>query len=168
MTIHNPKPRFGYDDTLDKVFDYVTSRDVALTDKYETTDGTWDLRQVKALILSGAQITAALVGPAVAKPVAVAKPAVAAAAKTSPTPASGVSPSAPQAAHAGHVPHALTPADLIALKLTALQCGALGIKPSELTATGLTAERIEAMRVTPARAAALQLSAAQHTALASS
>jgi len=171
MTIINPKPRFGYDDKNDTIFDYVTNRDIPMTASYATHDGTWDPRKLKDLILKGEQITAALIGPAVAKPAAkpagaTAKPAPAAGTASTQASTAGTA-GAPRPAHEPRAVHALTPAELIGLKLSALQAGALGIKPSEMTATGLTAERVKSLKITAERADALKLSEAQRAALAS-
>src|SRR5579863_3672429 len=62
MGLINPKPRFGYDDATDQIYDYQKQRDVPLG-VYSTSDGVWDLTQVKRLILTGQSIEAARVGP---------------------------------------------------------------------------------------------------------
>ena len=65
----NPKPRFAFDPTANRIFDYATSRDVELTEAYVAKDGIWNLLEVKALILAGEPIEAARVaGPSAAAP----------------------------------------------------------------------------------------------------
>lgn len=56
----NPKPRFGYDEALDKLYDYQTNRNIAIGELLECPDGVWNTEQVKELILAGKSIEPAL------------------------------------------------------------------------------------------------------------
>lgn len=154
--IMNPKPRFGYTPGVDLIYDYVTKRDVAPSDKpYETSDGSWDLNEVKRAILAGETIEPAHL--TVRKPVA---PAPRAAAPAAPAPAPAADAPKPEITLA-----ALAPQQLQALKLSALQMAAMGITPTQLETTGVTAQQVKGWGLSEGRAVALQLTAEQRAVL---
>jgi len=151
MTLVHPKPRFGFDAETGQMFDYLTSRDVPLTDAYKAPDGTWNLNLVKELILSGKPIESAhLESPS----------------NTPHHPEPGPVPGDP-ILHPGSPPptHGVSAQELEALKLSPLQLAALGITHVELTQTGLTAAQLQALALTPERAEALHLTVAQQAVL---
>lgn len=126
MGLINPKPRFGYETESGLMYDYVAQRDVALSNRYKAADGVWDLFAVKDLILSGQPVEAGRVGPAEKSPPGTpSKPPVpgpgTVAAPTTPTTGQLDNPPAGQP-FAGTAPTAaLSVAQLLALKLSALQ-----------------------------------------------
>lgn len=169
----NPKPRFGFNPATDMVYDYVAQRDVALVDKYAGKDGVWDLLEVKRLILAGETIEGARRNYTPAETAAKPSP--------KPVPNPGLTP-APLTAQAitkprgatpdpadpavHHIPgQAMTPAQLIALRLTAMQAAAMGITPTMMNTTGVTAAQVQGWGLTTARADALKLTAEQRAVL---
>lgn len=172
--IMNPKPRFGLNVEANTIFDYVSSRDVPITPKYQAIDGQWDLTQVKALILAGKTIESAKLNNTVPPAPVAPKPALKAAPRPgqpigshAPAPAPvAAKPSAP-AAPAAAPTKSLTAAHIQDLKLAPLQLAALGITAKQLKVSGLTAQELAAMKMSPARAKLLNLSAQQEAALTS-
>lgn len=163
MGLINPQPRFGFDTATGLIFDYVTGRDHALTDAYVTRDGTWNLNQVKQLILAGKPIEAALVSKVALAPTAPVVPIKAAATPLPGAPtASGSRQST--AGAPGHVV-GLSVEQLQALKLLPLQAAAMGLTRAQLTVTGVTAEQVQGWALSAARADALKLTAEQRAAL---
>jgi hypothetical protein len=61
MSLINSKPRFGYDDKEDTIFDYLTSRSVKVGESFDSVDGTWDSVELKRLISTGQDLNEALV-----------------------------------------------------------------------------------------------------------
>lgn len=157
MGLINPKPRFGYDDATDLVYDYLRGRDIALTDDYSAVDGVWDLHEVKRLILAGVPIETARVGesseanartlippPPVQQPGTVDAPSSSGKAKAS---------------------NGLSADDLKALGLSPLQQAALGLTRSQIDVVGIEQSTIEGWGITAARADALKLNPEQRAAL---
>lgn len=163
----NPKPRFGFNPSADTAYDYVAQRDVPLTDKYPAKDGVWNLLEVKRLILAGETVEAARRDYTAAETAAKAAPKTAA----STTAKTLDAPGQHNAALSGAVPPApgrgLDPAQLQALKLTAIQAAAMGITPTMMNATGVTGAQVQGWGLTSARADALKLNADQRAALLS-
>lgn len=177
----NPKPRFGLDLEHNTMFDYLTSRDIPVTEAaYVAPDGTWNLALVKSLILSGKTIEAAISKPTAIKPPAPidqvlpgeGTPKKAADAPTSSMSSTAARPlsqapgaptgtfSAPSGAR-----HAITASELQALSFEPLQLAAMGISQKQLKADGLTAAQVADVGMSPARATALKLTPAQTQAL---
>jgi hypothetical protein len=185
----NSKSRFGYNPDSDLVYDYITQKDVKPVASYVSKDGTWNLLEVKRLIMGGFYIDSARIGavvkPAAAAPVAGAKQAVpvpgatpnslpttvsqvrvpASPAPTTVKPAPGPSAKPPLSPAPGLAPSGLSVAQLQALKLTAVQAAALSLTPTQMTATGVSPAQVKAWGLTPARADALALTPAQRAVL---
>ncbi len=167
MGLINPKPRFAYDDATDQVYDYIVQKDFPLTDKYIAPDGVWNLKEVKRLILAGQPCEAARIGnappPAKAPPKPLPQPGTQAA------PSSGVgntsSGEEKQNAPGKFYATGLSVEQLQALKLSPLQCAALGLTRSQLDVTGVPASTIAGWDMNEARANALKLTAEQRAAL---
>lgn len=164
MGLINPKPRFGYETESDRVYDYVVQRDVALTDRYEARDGVWNLHEVKRLILAGEPVEGARI-PSAAPVTSPPPPFIPTNSDLVPAPSTSLPQDLQSAIPTkGHVT-GLSVAQLLELKLSALQAAALGITPTQMSATGLTATQVQAWALTPERAEALKLTAEQRAVL---
>lgn len=160
----NPKPRFGYHPSTDMIYDYQAQRDVPVTDRYQAPDGTWNLHEVKRLILAGETIEAARV-PSASPPSNVvrlkqaanegAKPEVGAQGEGSAAPVG-----APPQEGASDPP-GIGAEQLQAAKLSDLQRAALGITDEQLSSTGVRADHAAGWKLSPARIKALKLSPEQ-------
>ena len=159
MTLIHAKPRFGYDDATDMVYDYLVQRDLALTDRHEAPDGVWDLNEVKRLILLDQPVETARVGNAP-------KPKAAPPAPFKPKAQGGLTP-APSSGPAAADQGGLSADELKALGLTPLQQAALGLTRSQIDVTGIPRSTIDGWGITAARADALKLNEAQRDALMS-
>jgi hypothetical protein len=166
----NPKPRFGLNPTTGTVYDYIGQRDITPTAApYVAIDGTWDLNKVKAAILAGENIEQAHLTVKVpvqknasidAKKPDAPKPAAPAAGKpAAPVPGKPI-PSAPLKAMPG-----LSPEQLTALKLSAIQAAALGITATQMNVTGVTGQQVANWGMNAQRADALKLTADQRKVL---
>jgi hypothetical protein len=128
----NPKPRFGWNPDTKLMYDYVAGKDVALTENYSAVDGVWDLLKVRDLIMSGATVESARVGPAVA-------------------------PRAPTPGISGATPPAVA---IKLLGFTPIQAAAMALTPEQL-ANGLSQADVAKIGMTKGRAIALKLTPAQ-------
>jgi hypothetical protein len=169
MNLINPKPRFGYNPDAEQIYDYVAQKDVAVSASYPAPDATWNLAEVKRLILAGLPIEAARIGPGVA-PAAKPKPTPPAPIANLRFPASAKKPTPPSVPAAGAaVAHAhgtgMSVEQLKGLKLSALQAAALGLTTTQLTATGVTAAQVANWGMNAARADALKLTPEQRAVL---
>lgn len=168
MGLINPKPRFAYDDEANAVYDYVKQRDAALTEVYSAPDGVWNLFEVKRLILAGLPVEGARIEGPEPAPAPVASqiggnPAVDPV-SGQPLPAPGHEPNG-AIRRPAPTPTGLSVAQLLGIKLSALQAAALGITPVQLSATGVTADQVAAWGLTAERADALNLTAEQRAVL---
>lgn len=158
----NPKPRFGFNPTSNLMYDYVAQRDVPLTETYPAKDGVWDLNEVKRLILAGETVEAAR------RDYSAGETGAAPAPKAVPQADLKVAPSAPFPA--ARLPgtagiQALSPAQVEALKLSAIQAAALGITPTMMLSTGVSEAQVRNWALTDKRADALRLTAEQRAVL---
>lgn len=139
----NPKPRFGYHPSTDMIYDYQAQRDVPVTDRYQAPDGTWNLHEVKRLILAASTIEAARVPSA------------------SPPSNEGAKEEIGAEGTGQAAPWAICAMDLQAAKLSDLQRAALGITEAQVALTGVSSGQVAGWKLNPVRIKALKLSPEQ-------
>lgn len=168
MGLINPKPRFGFDPEANSIYDYVLQRDLSiLADVYEAPDGPWNLVEVKRLILEGLPVE----GARIPRPQPLSGVTELVSGTQSPPPnASHTQLSNLQVNTQGqNTQHqavtGFSVAQLLGLKLTALQAAALGITPTQMNATGVTGSQVQDWALTPERAEALKLTPEQRQVL---
>ena len=156
MGLINPKPRFAFDPATGLVYDYVTGRDVPLTETYQAHDGVWDLKAVADAIMKGVPID-----------MYVHRSDAPAAQAQDGAQTAGEQPVSGQLLEDAAGPlGGLTAPQLRALALSPLQAGMLGLTAGMLAESGISATHLHSLNVTAERAAELQLSPEQAAALA--
>lgn len=147
----NPKPRFGYNPSTETIYDYQAQRDVALTDRYQAPDGTWDLHEAKRRILAGETVEGARVPGNDPAPVN----AVQGESNLQPN-------NEGKASNEGATEEVgLTAEQLQAAKLSDLQAVALGISAEQVATGGASVAQVAAWKLTPSRIKALKLTPEQ-------